>query len=259
VLERGPVTIVEDDEYRGEALISFTSQEQEVYLAYAVELGIKVTEDVQSYHQTIAIQLSGEYLHFTQETVMTTTYQIDNNLTQPRVVTIEKPVTGGYEVTSGTATEQTAEFYRWKVPAKGKTLTTFKVEERHRNYQNQSVLHQNYASLEHYLANRWITPEVVEKIRELLVEQDAMNDQRTFIAEAQNERETIYRRQEQLRQNMAALSTNGEEGVLRHKVFSQLSQTEDRISELERMVRESNEEIKRRQAELERKLKALKS
>jgi hypothetical protein len=259
VLERGPVTIVEDDEYRGEALISFTPQEQEVYLAYAVELGIKVTEDTQSRSQTTGIRIDKDYMYFDQEIILTTTYQIENNLAQSRVVTIEKPVQSGYQVTSGAPNEQTAEFYRWKVPGKGKTLTTFKVEERTKTYQSQTVLSQNYANLEYYLANKWITPEVMEKIRELLAEQDAINRQQATITKAEAEREKIYRRQEQLRQNMAALSINGEEGVLRHKVFTQLSQSEDRVNEIEQTVRAANEEIKRRQAELERKVKALKS
>ena len=40
VLEHGPVTIVEDGTYRGEAILEFTREGQEVYLAFAVELGI---------------------------------------------------------------------------------------------------------------------------------------------------------------------------------------------------------------------------
>ena len=43
-LERGPLTVAEAGEYAGEAMLPFTAPGGELFLAYAVDLGITVTE-----------------------------------------------------------------------------------------------------------------------------------------------------------------------------------------------------------------------
>ena len=127
VLERGPVTVVEDNDYRGEALVNFTPVGGEVYLAYSVELGVKVTEEQTSRTETTGIRLGGSYLYFNNVTILTTTYQLENTLGEPRMVTIEKPTRTSYELTPTTTapSEKTAEFYRWKVPCQARVRTVF--------------------------------------------------------------------------------------------------------------------------------------
>jgi len=44
-LERGPVTVVEDGDYKGEAVIPFTKEDTQVYVPYAVKLGVRVVEN----------------------------------------------------------------------------------------------------------------------------------------------------------------------------------------------------------------------
>ena len=41
VLERGPVTVMEDGDYHGEAIVAFSMEGNELYIPFAVELGIK--------------------------------------------------------------------------------------------------------------------------------------------------------------------------------------------------------------------------
>ena len=113
--------MIEDGEYRGEALIPFTTDGGEVFLAYAVELGLKVTETQASQTETNAIRIENGLLYFNEIIRLTTTYQIENSLTPTRVVTVEQPVRSSYELapTMARPAEQTAEFYRWKVDLPG--------------------------------------------------------------------------------------------------------------------------------------------
>ncbi len=50
-LERGPVTVIDGGEYVGEALLPFTAAGGEIVVPYAVELGVKVREEVGSSRQ----------------------------------------------------------------------------------------------------------------------------------------------------------------------------------------------------------------
>ena len=56
-LERGPVTVLEQGEYAGEAVLAFSPDGAEVIVAYAVELGIQVRTQVQSETRTAKLFL----------------------------------------------------------------------------------------------------------------------------------------------------------------------------------------------------------
>lgn len=260
VLERGPVTIVEDEEYRGEALVSFSPADAEVYLAYAVELGIKVTEEQNSHTETVGLRIDRGYIYFNQAAILKTTYKIENNLNQARVVTIEQALKSGYElVETRPPTEKTAEFQRWAVSCQGRHQTDFVVQERTHNWRTETVLSQNYDSLRRFMENRWLDVPVLERLKEILDEQGAIRRNEQEINEAVGERENLYRRQEQLRQNLTVLSTSGEEAQLRRRVFEQLSETENRLNTLDRRVDELKAENKQRQQNLEHLLAKLNS
>ncbi len=97
-LERGPVTIVEDGEYRGEAVIPFTKSGSEVYLAYAVELGVRVVERSARHTEMAGLVIREGYLLINEYQVQTTTYMLENDTDQDHVITIEAPVTSQYEL-----------------------------------------------------------------------------------------------------------------------------------------------------------------
>lgn len=258
VLERGPVTIVEDGEYRGEALVPFSPAESEVYLAYAVELGVKLTEDQASRTETTGLQIDRQYIYFNQSTTYTTTYQIENNLAQARVVTIEKPINSSYKlIDTPPVAEETAEFYRWKVKCPARRKTTFVVQERFHNWRTETVLNQTYDQLRQYLKERWLDEKMLDRLKGLLDEQSRISQNTNEINEISNQRSQLYQRQEQLRQNLTVLATSGEEAQLRKRVFEQLSESENRLNVIDKRIEELKLDSKRRQQNLETQLASL--
>jgi hypothetical protein len=252
VLERGPVTIVADGEYRGEALVPFSPADAEVYLAYAVELGLKVKEDQVSQTDTTGLRIEQRYIYFNQATTLKTTYQLENNLGEDRVVTIEQAIKTSYElVNTAQPAEQTAEVQRWKVPCPARKRTTFVVQELTRNWRTEDVLYQTYDNLRRYMEQRWLDAKTLAQLKELLDQQSAINLNTQEINEVANERNELYRRQEQLRQNLSVLATSGEEAQLRRRVFEQLSASETRLNNIDKRVDELKAENKQRQQKLD--------
>src|ERR1041385_9160459 len=76
-LERGPVTVVEDGDYRGEAIIAFTKDRGEVYLPYAVELGVRVVERLQPRTEGTGLSIDNDYLVYEEYRVSGTTYLLE--------------------------------------------------------------------------------------------------------------------------------------------------------------------------------------
>jgi hypothetical protein len=258
VLERGPVTIVEDGEYKGEALVSFSPAEAEVYLAYAVELGIKVTENVDSRTETMGIRLDREYLYFNQATIRKTSYTIENRLTQTRVVTIEKPIDPNYNLLdTAPVANQTAEFYRWKIKCPARKQLTFVVQERTYNWRTEMVLHQTYDRLREYLRQNWLDEKSLQQLKGVLDEQSQISQNQREISELEQQRGQLYQCQEQLRQNLTVLATSGEEAQLRRRVFEQLSESENRLNTIDGRIEELRADIKQRQQNLQNLLARL--
>jgi hypothetical protein len=258
VLERGPVTVVEDGDYRGEAMVPFTKVDSEIYLAFAVELGIKVSESGDSRVEMAGLHIEGSYFKIQQAQIITTTYTCVSSLTEEGVVTIEHPVRANAElVDTRTPDEQNPDYYRWQVPCPPRGTATFAVAQRTLTWRWEQILDQSYDQLQQYLCDRWLDAATLARLKALLDERQGIANNEAEIARLQQERDAIYRQQEQLRQNMAALGQSGEEGALRKTLFAQLGAGIARVSEIDARIAALNADSQARQARIEAELKRL--
>jgi hypothetical protein len=260
VLERGPVTVLEDGEYRGEALVPFTKTGGEVYLAFAVELGIKVSESSAYRNDVTALNIEGAYFNIQSAYITTTTYTLENSLEVARVVTVEAPVDPNAPLVDTPApAEQNAEFYRWTVECPPRSSSTLKVATRRLSWRSESVLNQNYNQLRIYLQSRLLDEQTLDRLKALLDEQQGIANNNRERDDLQRERDGLYGRQEQIRKNMAALGTEGEEGALRRKLFAQLSASEDRLAAIDARQQALAADSAQRQKNIDKALKTLRA
>jgi hypothetical protein len=112
-LERGPVTVVEDGDYRGEAIVPFTKAGGEVYLAFAVELGVKVSESATTSSAMAALRLQNAYLLVEEWYTEHTTYTLENSTGNALTITIEKPP-DKLRTHRYAAAAETADHRRWR-------------------------------------------------------------------------------------------------------------------------------------------------
>lgn len=258
VLERGPVTVVEDGSYRGEAILPFSRDGSGMYLAYAVELGIKVTLQRDTSYETAGLRIEGGLLHTKQATVNRARYRLENTLPSEQIVTVEHPIWQAAELIRTPApAARTADMYRWNVSCPASVATTFDVVERRYDWEVSEVLDMQYARLEEFLRASWLDAATLQRIRSLLEQRSAIARNETEIARLRDERETIFRREEQLRANMAALGAAGEEGTLRRQIVMQLQSSEDRIGAIDTRVEALQTENTRREATIEAELEHL--
>jgi len=255
VLERGPVTVLEDGAYHGEAIVPFTRDGAEVHVAFAVELGIAVTLTREVSTQLAGIRVSGALLHQQQATVTRTIYRLENRLPSKQTVILEHPIDAGAELVEPNAPEeQTAEWYRWTVSCPAHRATVFAVSQRRYQWQTSQVLDQSYEQLAEFLRRRWLDRSTLDRLRGLLDAKAAMARNAEERSRLQGERDGVYAREEQLRKNIGTLGAGGDEGVLRAEALVRLRTCEHRVEDIGASLSALEEQDRAHQAAIQTEL-----
>jgi hypothetical protein len=252
-LERGPVTVVENGDYKGEAVVPFTKDGNPVYVPYAVELGVSVTVRSERFTETNRLSIQGAYLLYDEYQGNKVTYILENTTARPLTVTIESAIEEGYELFDTAAPDvETAAERRWRVnvPARGKAEFVRQERTPHQRYEELRRL--DYRRLQDFMHNHWLDKAAIQQLETMLdniaAVQRAWNQQ----SKLQSERENIYKQQEQLRANLGALQQTGPEAALRGRVLAQLTETQDRLEAISRENSDLERQIINAEANVER-------
>lgn len=243
-LERGPVTVVEDGDYKGEAVVPFTKDGNEVYLPFAVELGVKITERAED--TTVLAGLVIDQGYFVEEhyRIESVTYIIENSTSRPLTITIEAPLYEGRELFETRPPDvETAEYRRWQMNVPVRRKVEFTRKERWLTRRSDDLRKLDYKRLQSYMEQRWLDKAALDSLSEML-------DQFAFIQRLQNEREeltkerkALYDKQEQLRANLGALNPSGQEAAFRNRILSQLEAAQDRIEQIEQRLESITQQV----------------
>lgn len=257
-LERGPVTVIERSEYVGEALLSFTVIGSEIVVPYAVELGVKIGEKSGATREIRGIKIQGAYLQFEEWEVRWRDYQANNETSKPITILVEHPRTSQYELVDTPApVEATDSHYRFEVVVPARQEVVLRVSERHLLRRREEVQRQSYSVLQRYLSQGLLKRDELEQLTRLLKLWEAIGDHEKRLTEFQQEREQIFKSQEQIRGNMGALGQAGKEGALRVQYVEQLEAMEGHLRTLERQEAEARAEIARIQREIDAQLQRM--
>ncbi len=257
-LERGPVTVIEGGEYVGEAVLAFTVEGAEVVVPYAVELGIKVREDSGSTREIRRLNIEGAYLHFEEWDVRWREYQLNNSTAQEKTILVEHPRTAHYDlVDTPEPKEKSDEHLRFdvKVPVRGESK--LRVKERRLVRRREELQRQSYQTLQHYLRRGLLDQAAYNHVAELLRLWEKVGDIEKRMGEVDQQRQKIYKAQQQIQGNMGALGTAGKEGALRTRYVEELATSEDRLKKLEARESDLKAEIDRLKGEIQARLDAL--
>jgi chaperonin cofactor prefoldin len=257
-LESGPVTVIEGGTYVGEAVLPFTLVGGEMAVPYAVELGAKVREEAGATRNMSTLQIEGAYLRFEEWDIRWREYQIHNSTSRAMTLLVEHPRTAHYELfESMDPKETTDEHLRFEVLVPEHAETQVRIKERRLISRREEVRKQSYQGLRRYLEQGLLDPRVYEKVTELLGLWDRIGELEQQLQEAGQERQAIYKAQQQIQGNMGALSATGKEGALRARYVEELEASEDQLKVLSRQEAEVKSEIERLKAEIEARISAL--
>jgi hypothetical protein len=257
-LERGPVTVLESEEYVGEAVLPFTADKAEAVISYAVELGIHIREEVNQENQLQSLQVKSGYLLQQFYNIHRTVYRVDNRTPQPKTILIEHVPPGGYSVfDTPSPVEKTLDTHRYQVEAKPGTITGFTVQERRMQSSHEELRNLSYQGLKQYFEGRFLDEQTYQGLKALLDAWAEIASLEKTIADQEQGRAKIYAAQEQAQKNMTVLGKEGDEGKLRARYVQQIGRSEEELAKIEQTITRLRAEIAEKQAVIQKMIASL--
>jgi hypothetical protein len=247
-LEGGPVTVLEGGTYVGEAMLDTAKPDERRLVPYAVELSVRVLDNVDTHDDRVHRVLFHRGHLFTDYTqVRQTTYHFDNLSETQQTVFLDHPRSHQEWTLFDTPApvETTENFWRFSFPIAGKKATAFVVRQR-RVVQNSTALggiDDNVLGL--WISQRYLDARTEQALREVIALQNERGNHGRQLTLLQQERARIHEEQNRIRQHLQSLGDRASEKDLRERFVRTLGAQEDRLEQIERLQREHTEESER--------------
>jgi hypothetical protein len=259
-LEGGPVTVIEENTYAGEALISTLKPDEERYVSYAVDLGTRadVRRD-KSMEHIYRITIANGILRRHIKLRDTKTYNLQNIEDQAKTVIIEHPRRQGdwKLVDTLPPREETPSYYRFEIklgPKKDKPeRSEFTVAEETTKLTDYMLIEGiGTDEIAFFLQQRLIDDKTRAFLEQIAAVRSGIGEMKRKLEDLQNEQKSIFTDQDRLRRNLQSLGQSEDERNLRSRIVRQLNQQEDRIETMNRSIKDLQAQIAARQEELGR-------
>ena len=257
-LERGPVTVLDNGEYVGEAVLPFTADQTEAVVSYAVELGVHVHEKASTSSRINSLDIKGAFLTQNFFDVSTTTYQVENRSGQTKTILIEHARRGNYTLfDTPSPVEETANDYRFRVEILANKRVEFTVQERWLRAKREQVRRLSYQNLQSYFEANLLTRNTYRDLKHLLDLLAEIAALQKNIDEQEQGRKDINAGQERIRQNLGALQHSGEEGKLRSQYVHLLAHSETELESIAQKIEQLKAEISQKEAQVKQAIAGL--
>jgi hypothetical protein len=257
-LERGPVTVIDEGDYAGEAVLPFTRPGAELIVAYAVELGVSIVEQPRSWRVMKGLRIHNSYVLVEEWDVQSVTYLIQNTLVRPADLTIEQAEWSGYELFETAATTERAQgLARWKVTCAPGVETRHVVQYRQLTRRHEQVRSFSVRQLREYLQQKFLDDATFRGLEAVLAIYDEIAQKQQRQQQIEQERNQIYKRQQQTQGSLGPLGRDGEEGKLRGRYVQQLNDLENQLNALTAEEKRLSGEIERLEQQAASKIAAL--
>ncbi|HEY85399.1 MAG TPA: hypothetical protein G4N96_09850 [Chloroflexi bacterium] len=257
-LERGPVTVLENGEYVGEAVLPFTVNTAEAVIAYAVELSVHVQENTLWDNHLHTLSIRKGYLLQQHYQIKNTIYKIDNRSGKSKAVLIEFSPASGYTIfDTPDPAEKTLNTRRYAIEAAPGQITTFTAKERTLRSQKEEIRSLKHKKLQAYFKDNFLDEKSYRELEALLKAWDEISQLEKQINKQEKTRKKIYAEQEQVQKNMQVLSNRGDEGRLRSRYVQQLTQSEEDLTKIAQTIKSLQEDIAAKKTEIDKMTEAL--
>jgi hypothetical protein len=259
VLERGPILVLDDGTYVGEAILPYTTVGSENNVAYSVDLGVTVNEKYTNGSELKVIRISNRYFQKEHLEWKECEYEVQNKKKDGIDLVIEHRKSD-YKVDEAITqkpTDTTESFYRWKFKMDGKTSSKFKVREITTRVYSEYIRSCALETLQYYVNNNYITKRNFADVKAIIDLQQEINRINQEINSLNTERSRTNEEQTRLRNNLGALGGTNQEEKLRTKYVEKLDAQEKRFEEIEVQIKKDQERVKEIDVKIEELLKKM--
>jgi hypothetical protein len=264
-LERGPVTIIYDDNLAGEAIVPFLNKEDTRLLNYAVEQAVIVTHEAKSESLSVhKITIGSGYSYEYYYTNQMTTYKINNKTNEEKELYLDHPKTHGYKfIEKPIDPEETPNYWRFKITLKPKDAIKFKLKEQQEDYSSNYI--RNWSKddilkrVGFYVKQKFINEKLETQLKEIAEFIQNLNDKKNKREKLLEERDSMSDEQSRLRENISVLGDDNQSITLKERYVKKLNDQETRFEKISVETKKLDKEINSLNKTIENKMNKLKA
>jgi hypothetical protein len=248
-LPQGPMTVLDDGGYAGDAQIDHFPPGQSRLLSYAVDLDVRV--DATKLNSTDALQtgsLVKGVLMLKRKLSHTQIFAIENKASRNKTLVIEQPRMANWKLVDSTEPfETTEELYRFKTNVDAGKASEFKVTQEYIRDEQLALLSTNVDRIEFFIRAR----EIPENVRTALVKtmqlKQILSTTEMNLQQHRDRIESITQEQERIRENMKSVKQSSEYYT---RLLTKLNDQETTIEMEQATVAKLQEEVNQQRQEL---------
>ena len=259
-LDGGSFTVLEDNSFAGEGLTDPIKPNEKRLISYAADLGVRVTENVESQPQNVThVRISRGVMFQTRELRESTTYTVRDDDTTPRVVLIEHPLRAGWTLATDAPkpAETTPSVYRFRMELKPKQTEKLNVSEASPQENIYQLTNLTDDQIDFFVRDREINPRIEAALRKIIAQKNVVADLAAQITAVNGRRQRIFADQQRIRENLKSLKSTAEERALTERYTQQLANQENQLEALEKQDADLETKHQRAQAELDNMIQNL--
>ncbi|MCS7034202.1 MAG: hypothetical protein NZ561_09430, partial [Phycisphaerae bacterium] len=252
----GPITVLEDGAYAGDARIDNLPPGQNRLLSYGIDLQMRVDSTRNSSSSAItAGRISEGVLYMQRKYQNTQTYFAENKSERPKQLLVEHPVRGGWKlVDSPKPVETTESLYRFITPVPAGRDVSLTIKEEMVAGETMAILPMDVEQILTYSR----TGEIPQAVREALVKaadyKRNLNNTQREINELNQRMNAIAVEQNRIRENMRTVDNKSE---YYNRLLKKLGEQESQLEQMQRTRDELTAKMEDQRNQLETYLRGL--
>jgi hypothetical protein len=255
-LMQGPITVIDDQAYSGDARIEDLPADQSRLLSYAVDLDVRVTSKRSNKSATIQTgRVVRGVLHLSRKQVRQQYYTVANRADRDKTVLIEHPKRGSFElVDTPEPIETTEALYRFEDRVAGGESSKLTVTEERTYGETVAILNCDLGQLLRYSRSGEIPRKVRDALAEIARRRQALVAVERQIAEREQRIRAITEEQKRIRDNMRTVERNSKYYA---RLLDKLNAQESAIEKNQLEMDDLRNELDRKRAALEDEINKL--
>ena len=231
-LLQGPLTVLDDRSYAGDAQIDNLPPGQERFISYGIDLESQVNATNRRQDNTIQTgRLVKGILQLTRKHVVTQEYVVENKSQKAKEMIIEHPFQTGWKlVETPKPMETTDSLYRFRDSIPAGKVRTLTVKEEMVQGETIAILPADLGQLESYSRSGEIPAVVRAALIKTMGLKSAVLDTQRQIQQRQKELSDISQEQKRIRDNMNTVTQNSQYYT---RLLGKLNDQESRIEKLQ--------------------------
>jgi len=206
-LEGGPLTVFQGGSYAGDALVKTFKPDEQRYITYAVDLGLRVNTKMGTKSEQIdRVIINRGLIRMRRGIIETKTYNLDNKNAHSKTVVIEHPYHANWKLLNKERPiEITDNYLRFEVKAPGLKITKFSVREMRESWERIMISNLTPDQIIVMARKKYLTENTQNKLQKIVALKSEISSIDRGLKAIQKERGQIFEDQKRLTENLRGL------------------------------------------------------